>query len=831
LAYHRIKFVPVKISAVATEIQMESLFQDVRYGIRVLRKSPGFALVAILTLALGVGVNASMFGIFSTFLLKPLPFKDAGRIVVISESRTGMLVTQFPVELADFRLVRSQSQTLQSVALFEKITPQTADLGAVKKVEGVACSANLFDLLGVHIPTGRNFTEDETHEGANQVVLVSHSFALDRFGDPGKALGKTLTLDGKDHIVIGVLSAGFRLPNLNGGGTRFKPSVVLPFDTEKITKPEKFVFDMANMIGKLRSGVTLEQGRSELNVLGKSFGGDDPRSMPQFAGISMLPLEKEDRSSDMPRILSLFQFAVGFVLLIACANIANLMLARSTQRRREIVIRMAIGASRGRLFLQLLTESLTLGVAGSAIGLGLAVWLIRLVNGTAPADFLQGYQVALDYRVFFFTMFAGTLTSILFGLPPAFHLIKQDLHEALLQTGRTLAEHSGKSRSVLVVVELALALVLLVGAGLMIRTLWTISHVQPGFRIDNLLTANIDLPYARYQSYKTIVGFDNQVLEKVRALPGVESATIAGSLPMDIIELSVFTADGEHGQKPQSADTVSIRDDYFHTMGIGLIAGRDFTPEEISNQSHVVIVSEGLANKLWPKENPLGRRITFETDKPATGENGEYHVIAVAHDTHDFGLDSAPTTDIYRASQVSRPILMLHTRAQPAQLAKTIARLVSDIDKDVPVGELRSMREIVDSSLEGRRFQMWLFVAFSGLAIAMAGVGLYGVLAYVVSMRTREIGIRMALGAQVRDVIRLVVRHGLGLALIGLGVGLAASFALSRLMASMVYGVTTFDPVTYIGTTALLLLVAIAACYLPARRAARVDPMVALRYE
>ncbi len=347
----------------------------------------------------------------------------------------------------------------------------------------------------------------------------------------------------------------------------------------------------------------------------------------------------------------------------------------------------------------------------------------------------------------------------------------------------------------LVVVELALALVLLVGAGLMIRTLWVVSHVQPGFRIDQLLTATISLPMSRYHDYDSISGFDNQLLEKVRALPGVESATISGSLPMDMIEISTFKAEGERGQETQSADASSIREDYFRTMGIRIVAGRDFTPQEISRTSHVVVVSEGLAHKLWPEQNPLGRRMMFEGDKKTTGGNGDYHVIGVAQDTRDFGLDSEPSTNLYCASQVSRPILMMHT------------------------------------SLEQRRFQMWLFIAFSGLAIALAGVGLYGVLAYVVSMRTREIGIRMALGAQVRDVIQLVVRHGFGLALVGLGIGLAASLALSRLMASLVYGVKTFDPLTFAATAILLLLVAIAACYLPARRAAQVDPMVALRYE
>jgi len=813
---------------------METVFQDVRYGIRVLRKSPGFALVAVLTLALGVGVNAAMFGVFSTFLLKPLPFRDANRLVVIWEKRGGMLGNPemgFPVSLSDFRELQSQNRSLESTALFMSNSPDLSDDAGTKEIDGVQCSANLLDILGIVIRTGRNFTVDETRPGADQVVLMSHAFAVERFGEPGNALGKSLPLDGKEHTVIGVLPAGFRLPNLNGGGRRFHPSVLLPFDIATSSSPDKPSITMVYVVGKLKPGVGMDQARSELKVLSKGFGKDDFKGLPRLKGASLVALEAEDRSPEMPRILSLFQFAVGFVLLIACANIANLMLARSTQRKKEIVIRMAIGASRSRLFLQLLTESLTLGVAGSAVGLGLAIWLIKLVNGLAPADFLQGHQVVLDYRVFLFTMLAGTLTSVLFGLPPAFHLLKQDLHDALLQTGRALAEHGGKSRSVLVVVELALALVLLVGAGLMIRTLWVVSHVQPGFRIDQLLTATINLPMSRYHDYDSISGFDNRLLEKVRTLPGVESATIAGSLPMDVIEISTFTAEGERGQETQSADASSIREDYFRTMGIRIIAGRDFTPQDISRTSNVVVVSEGLANKLWPKQNPLGRRMTFEGDKRTTGGNGDYHVIGVAQDTHDFGLDSEPSTNLYRASQVSRPILMMHTSAQPTQMAKVIAKLVADIDKVVPVGALRSMRDIVDSSLEERRFQMWLFVAFSGLAIVLAGIGLYGVLAYVVSMRTREIGIRMALGAQIQDVMRLVVRHGFGLALVGLVVGLGAAVALSRLMASLLYGVKTFDPLTFAATALLLLLVAIAACYLPARRAAQVDPMVALRYE
>jgi predicted permease len=810
---------------------METVFQDVRYGIRVLRKSPGFALVAVLTLALGVGVNAAMFGVFNAFLMNPLPFPEANRLTVIWEKRTGMmgsLENRFPVSMDDFRVLQAGSQTLESLTVFVSDVSRLTEASGSKEIEGLQCAANLFGMLGAKAETGRVFMADETRAGAAPVMVLSHAFAVEHFGEPVKALGKVLTVDGKDRAVIGVIQAGFRLPNLNNGGTRFHPEVWLPLDTVADPVPTKMTFKTANVIGRLKPGIEIEQARTEISVLVKGADhSNEPKGLPPLGGVNVLSLAAEDRSPDMPRMLSLFQFAVGFVLLIACANIANLMLARATQRKREIVIRMAIGASRGRLFLQLLTESLTLGLAGSLAGLAFAIWLIRLVNAIAPQDFLQGHEVTLDHRVLLFTMVAGVATSILFGLPPAFSLLRQGLQEALLQGGRTLVQHGNTSRSVLVVVELALALVLLVGAGLMVRTLWMVSHVHAGFRTDHLVAVSINLPLARYHEYESIVAFDDQLLEKVRALPGVESATISGSLPMDVIEIATFRAEGRQGL--ESAIAVSVRNDYFRTMGIRLLAGRDFGPQELG-KSHVVVISQSLANKLWPKQNPLGKRLTFETDAKKPG-SGEHTVIGVVEDTHDLGLDSGTTTNLYRSSQVSRPILMVHTNADPSQLGRAVAKLVADMDKEVPLGPVRAMRELVDGSLEERRFQMWVFVAFATLAIALAGIGLYGVLAYVVSMRTREIGIRMALGAQLRDVIRLVVQHGVRLALVGLAIGLAAAVALSRLMASMVFGVKTFDPATLAVTAALMMLVVLAACYLPAIRAARVDPVVALRYE
>jgi putative ABC transport system permease protein len=809
-----------------------NLFQDVRYGLRMLRKAPGFTAVAIITLALGIGANAAMFAVFSAFILRPLPYPEPDRLVALWEKRPGMYAgtgERFWFSMADYVALREQSTTLQSTAALVRVRARVTTSTGTTTFKAVKCTANLLDLLGLNVLRGRNFSAAETVEPANHVVLVSSEYALQHFGSVDAALEKTFTLDGAAYRVIGVLPPGFHLPTLDQGEMRIIPQLLYPLDTstKAASQPGPFV----NVIARLKPRVTLQETSSEMQVLAKQMPSRDMKALPPIVGVNVFPLRAEDRSPQARKQLLVFQFAVGFILLIACANVANLLLARATERKREIAIRLALGASRGRIILQLLLESVTLGLMGSAAGLLMGDWLVALITSVAPGDFLQGHQPSIDPRVFGFTLAIAVTASILFGLAPALHTVRQKIHEALSQSGKSVSGQGTRARSIFVVAELSLALTLLVGAGLMIRTLHVLHRVQPGFLPERLLAATVQLPAEKYKiDPKTNddgkpARFADQLLEKLRALPGVESATIAGSLPMSTIEISTFHLEGQSEQEQRSADVTTVRGDYFKTMGIPIVQGRDFSTQDVAQNAKVMVASQSLARSLWPNQDPIGRRII-------TGNTGgDYRVIGVSQDTHDLGLDAPATSTAYRIGAIQNLIVIVRSYGDPLQLAKPLTEQVAAIDNDVPVSDIQTVPEIIESSLRDRRFQMWLFVAFAGLAIGLAGIGQYGVLAYTVTTRTREIGIRMALGAQVTDVLRMVVRQGLVLSAAGVVLGLGAALALARLMSSFVFGVKTIDPLTYAFTAATLVLVAICACYIPARRATRVDPMVALRYE
>lgn len=810
-----------------------NIIQDVRYGLRVLRKAPAFTAVAVITLALGIGANAAMFSVFSAFLLRPLPFRDPDRLVSLWDKRAEMGANSsglFFSPITHYRVLREQSHTLEQVAAFQRYQPRVAGPSGATKMKAIRCSANLLDLLGFRVAAGRNFSADETTPGRNNVTVITHGYAVDHFGSAKAAVGKSLTLDGEAHNVVGVLPKDFRMPNLMAGQMRLNPQLLLPLDTSAAAaaKPGSFV----NMIARVKPNFRLDQVRSDIDISAQQFRKESLPGFTPVTGVSVFSLRSEDRSPGSTKRLLIFQVAVGFILLIACANIANLLLARATERKKEVAVRIALGASRGRILAQMLTESLSLGILGSIVGLLLAHWLIVLIVTMGPGDFLEGHRPALDPRVLLFTIAATMVASVLFGLVPALHTLRQKIHEALAQTGRSLAGQGNRTRSVLVVAELSLALMLLVGAGLLIRTLRAVHDVDPGFQPEHLLTAVVQLPSDKYKvDEKTgdngkLSAFSNELLARMRALPGVESATSSGSLPMSVIEISTFHLEGQSAADERSADFTSVRDDYFKTMGTPIVKGRSFSREDLDQKSKVIIMSELMAKAIWPNQDPIGRRII-------TGSKSDdaYTVIGIARDTHDLGLDAPPEGTIYRIGAPQNLIVIVRTAGDPRLLAKPLREQIASIDEDVPVSDIRPMQELVESSFQDRRFQMWMFVVFAGLALGLAAVGLYGLLAYMVSARTREIGIRMALGAQITDVLRMVIRQGLVLAGLGVLIGLAAAGALSRLMSNFVFGVKTVDPLTYVATAATLVLVAIGACYIPARRAAKVDPMVALRYE
>ncbi|MGE5325071.1 MAG: ABC transporter permease [Actinomycetota bacterium] len=812
---------------------LSNLIQDVRYGMRVLRKAPTFTAVAVITLALGIGANAAMFAVFSAFVLKPLPFRDPDRIVAVWDKRPGMGVNvggMFFPPLTHYRAILEQSHTLQQVAAFHAYGPRLAGPSGTTKIKALKCSANLLDLLGFRVAAGRNFSADETTPGRNNVTVLTAGYAVEHFGSVRAAVGKSLTLDGVAHVVVGVLPQDFRMPNLMSGEMRLNPELLLPLDTSAAAagKPGSFV----NVLARLKPDFTLDQARSDVAVIARQFEKEDMPGLTPVTGVAVLALRSEDRNPDSIRRLLIFQVAVGFILLIACVNIANLLLARATERRKELAVRLALGASRARILAQMLAESLTLGTLGSIAGLLLAQWFVVLVIAIAPGDFLEGHRPSIDPRVLVFTIAATIITSILFGLAPALHSLRQKIQDALAQTGRSVSGQGNRTRSALVIAELSLALVLLVGAGLLIRTLRAVHGVDPGFQPQHLLTAVIQLPPDKYRidpkngDDGKLSSFSNELLARVRALPGVESATISGSLPMRTIELSTFHLEGQSDADQRSADMTSVRDDYFRTMGIPIVKGRGFRRQDLGPKSRVIVMSEMMAKALWPRKDPLGKKIITGT----TGD-GAYTVIGIAQDTHDLGLDAPPTATVYRIGAPQNLFLIVRTAGDLKLLMKPLREQVAAVDEDVPVSEIRPMQQVVESTFQDRRFHMWLFVVFSALALGLAAIGQYGVLAYTVSARTREIGIRMALGAQVADVLHMIIRQGLALAGFGVVIGLGAAAALSRLMKSFVFGVKTVDPLTYAITAAVLIGVAVCACYIPARRAARVDPMVALRCE
>lgn len=812
---------------------MGNVIQDVRYGLRVLRKAPGFTAVAIVTLALGIGANAAMFAVFSAFLLKPLPFRDPDRLVALWDQRPGMqagLGGLFFSPLPHYRALMEQSHTLQEVAAFQSYQPRLAGPSGATKVKALKCSANLLHLLGFRVAAGRNFSTDETVPGRDNVTVISASYAVEHFGSLKAAVGKSLTLDGAAHVIVGVLPEDFRMPNLMAGEMRLKPQLLLPLDTSATAAAKTTQF--VNMIARLKPNFTLDQVRSDIAVIAQQFRKENMPGFTPVTGVSVLPLRSEDRSPDSTKRLLIFQVAVAFILLIACANIANLLLARATQRKKEVAVRLALGASRARIVAQMLTESLTLGILGSAAGLLLAQWFIILVAAIAPGDFLEGHQPALDPRVFVFTIIATIVASVLFGLAPALHTLRQKIQDALAQTARLGTGEGSRTRSVLVVAELSLALTLLVGAGLLIRTLRAVHGVDPGFQPEHLLTAVIQLPRDKYKIDEKnddggkLSSFSNELLARVRALPGVESATVSGSLPMSTIGLSTFHLEGQSEADQRSVDLTSVRDDYFKTMGIPIVEGRGFSPQDLQQKTKAVVMSELLAKNLWPGQDPIGRKIIM-----GRSSDDAYTVIGIARNIHEMGLDASSPPAVYRIAAPQDLFVLIRTIGDPKLLAKPLREQVAELDGDVPVSDIRPMQEVIESTFQERRFQMWLFVVFSVLALGLAAIGLYGLLAYIVSARTREIGIRMALGAQVTDVLQMVLRQGLALAGVGVLIGLGAAAALSRLMKTFVFGVRPLDPLTYFLTAAVLIGVAACACYIPARRAAKVDPMVALRYE
>jgi putative ABC transport system permease protein len=812
---------------------IEDLMQDLRYGLRVLAKSPVFTAVAMLTLALGIGANTAIFSVVNELLLRPLPFRDAERLVMVWENNPMRNAGENPTSRANFRAWREQNNSFEGMAAFSDQRLNLTGEGEPEEVSVQFATPELFQVLGVEPILGRGLMREDGEAKAPYVAVLSYGIWQRRFGgDPG-VVGRPITLNGAPFTVIGILPANFQWHIKRGSNTGRPAEIwtVLSMPTEGPSTRGRFLATVA----RVKPGVSIEQAQSEMRTIAARLEEDSPYNKGYTADV--IPLREQFVGNVRPALLILLG-AVAFVLLIACANVANLLLARAAAREKEIALRTALGAGRMRIIRQLLTESLLLALMGSLLGLGLA-WLgIKALMAISPRDLinLQGFNINLT--VLAWTMTISLLTGIIFGLAPALEATRPNLNDVLKEGGKGTGGQSSRSRrlrNALVVAEVALALVLLVSAGLMVKSFGHLRNINTGFNADNLLTMVVRLPYAKYKEDPQVVGFFKQATERISALPGVRSVGLVNYLPFygGLGASSAFTIEGRPAQPPGQEITTDVRvtdPGYFNAMGIPLLRGRNFTDIEASEARHVVLISEAMARKYFPGEDPIGKRVTVPmSEKPVPTE-----IVGIVGDVkYESLVDEAKPAVYFPHSELTYSFmtLVVRTTADPADMASALRSEVRAIDPDQPVSDVRTMDQVMSDTLSRARFNTLLLGLFAGLATLLAAVGIFGVMNYSVTLRTHEIGIRVALGAQQGRLLMLILRQGLLLTLTGIGIGLAGAFALTRVLSGMLFGVGATDPATFAAIVLLLAVVSLIACYIPARRATKVDPMIALRYE
>jgi putative ABC transport system permease protein len=798
---------------------LEDLLQDVRYGARVLLKNPGFSLVAIITLGLGIGANTAIFSFVNAVLLRPLPYPEPERLVWAWGNIQGGTnrASVNPLDFIDYQ-TGNQSFAQLAASFSQGSFATLTGSGAPERLRSDVVTANYFDVLGFQPALGQGFIAEHEQTGRGQVVILSEGLWRRRFGGDPSLIGKALTLNGESFTVIGVMPADFQPPQ--------PAELWVPMPVRNLTSSRKAHF--IRPVGRLRPGVTLAAAQAEMDGIARRLEETYPED--KNWSLRLVPLQ-EHMVGNIRQPLWTLLGAVGFVLLIACANVANLMLARAASRHREIAVRAAMGASRRRIVRQLLTESLLLSLVGGLFGVLLGVWTLNWLVSISAGNIPDWVRVGIDARVLGFTLAATMLTGLLCGLAPALQASRPNLVGTLKEGARGASDGKGhkRVRGLWVVCEVALAVVLLVGAGLLIRSFIRLQQVDPGFDAKNVFTLRLDLPEGRYKQPEQVENFYDQLQQQLAALPGVEAVGTVSELPMSG-QANDFPFHVEGAPRDPdnfvTADYRRVNQDYFRAMKIPLLRGRQFTAWEARTGSRVVVISEEMAEQFFPDTDPLGKRLViFGDDQP-------YEIIGIAGDVRHSGL----TGDVYQtmyAPSLRRLMnnLVIRTAGPPLNLEAEVRRAVRAADKDVPIPALRSMEELVGDSVAQPRMNTLLLSALAGLALALALVGIYGVTSYSVAQRTHEIGVRMALGAQARAVLRLVVTQGMRLAFVGVLIGLLASFALTRLMSSLLFGVSANDPLTFGGVALLLLLIALLACYLPARRAMEVDPLVALRHD
>ena len=809
---------------------MDTLLQDIRYAVRMLLKKPGFTAVAVLTLALGIGANTAIFTVVDAALLRSLPYKEPDRLVHLWETNQQQEFHQREASYPDYLTWREQNHSFDQMAGYSRGSFTLTGREAPERIQGAAVTSYFFSTLGVEAIYGRTFYPDEDKPGAENSVILSHGLWERRFGGDASIVGQSITLAGRPFTVIGILPPNFKFA-LAGESELWVALHPSPMQVERR------YMHWLNVIARLKPGVSPEQARSDMKAVAGRIADED-QQYHAGSDIAVVELQEQVVGSVKPVLIVLLA-AVGFVLLIACANVANLLLARSAARQKEMAIRTALGASRSRVIRQLLTESLLLALLGGACGLFVAAWGVELLVAAIPRSILDSMpyldNLTIDTGVLGFTCAVTLATGLVFGLVPALQASRPGIQETLKDGSRSSTDTARhRVRNILVVSEIALALVLLVGAGLMLKSLLRLLEVDTGFDSRNLLTMQLALPASRYSEAETRAAFHQQLLTRIESLPGVKGAATVSVLPLVGGDTGGFNIEGEPvlgpGEKRES-NLRTVSTGYFKVMGIPLIKGRYFTDYDNRTAPNVVIINQTLADRFFPGQEPVGKRIIFTFGQPAP-----WQIVGVVGDEKVVSLDARTTPVIYAPYLIDLDSMMgvvVRADSDPDTLATAVRGEVAALDRDLPVYGFKTMDRMIAETPSTflRRYPALLIGVFAVVAAALAVIGIYGVVSYSVTQRTHEIGIRMALGASKRDILKLVVGQAAGLMIAGVGGGLIAAFAVTRLMASLLYEVSATDLMTFASVSVLLAAVALLASYIPARRAAKVDPMVALRYE
>ncbi len=819
---------------------MQTLWQDIRYGIRLLAKKPTFTAIAIITLALGIGANTAIFSVVNAVLLRPLPYAEPERLVTVGENDLRNPAIKIATSYPNFFDWREQNQSFEAVAVHRGIGFTMTGDSEPTYLNGEIISYELLALLGAKPHLGRLFTAEEEKAGGTdggRALILSYNLWQKQFGGDPNILGRGVTLDRKLYTVIGVMERGFQFP-VQAEPNEFWVTLAADSETTDGSRPytERRGFRFLNSIARLKAGVSIQEAQAEMSTIAANLEKQYADNNVNH-GALLIPLH-QDLVSDYQAALWILLGAVGCVLLIACANVANLLLARATIRYKEMAVRAALGANRWRIVRQLLTESVLLSFAGGALGLAIAAWGLEALIRFIPEDLPRLSEIRLDISVLGFTVLISVFTGILFGIAPALQASKTDLHDAMKEGARGMGASAGRARlrSALVIIEVALSIILLIGAGLLGQSLLKLQQVDLGMNITNVLTASVELPESQYPEPEQQVAFYQTLLERVRTLPGVESASATLPLPMSGSNADCgFQIEGQPlppGERPET-NLHWITLDYFQTMKIPLLEGRDFTERDDAKAPPVIMVNETFARLHFAHESPIGKRVQL----PFHGDDPPYRqIVGVVKDVkHQASLAAESGADIYlpypQEPFFPQLSLTIRTQTDPRSLVRAVHNEVRGLDKDIALNDIKTMEQYLSNTVAYPRFSTLLFGLFAAVALLLSAIGLYGVMAYSVTQRTHEIGIRMALGAQRQDVYRMIVRQGMTLAFTGIVVGLAAAFWLTKFMASLLYQVSATDISTFVVVAAGLAGVALVACFVPARRATKVDPMVALRYE